>query len=216
MINSKTKTNVSSTSKVSVKTNLEEYEEAIDLLAQAKSNRIFQNQNAEHAAIVIKKILENSKNEVAIFDDDLSGDVSDKSVDFLNVLRDSITKDGKTLRIAVKQRPHTLDSNIARTLRELVKLYPDKVQVKLASKEFLEVINSSVSKIGIKEHVNFAVGDNDSFRLEFPAGDRKAFCSFQNPIFSSVLLSIFEEKFNDCEDYFQEPVVNAAFVNAVK
>lgn len=199
---------VSAASKVPVKSELEKYEAAIDLLAQAKSDRIFQNDNVSHAAIVIKKILEFSKTEVAIFDDDLSGDVSDKSNDFLNVLRHSVTKEQKILRIAVKQRRKHLDSNIARTLRELIKLYPDRVQVKLASQEFLNVINETVEKIGIKEHINFAVGDNDSFRLEFPAGERKAFCSFQNEFFSSALLSIFEKKFNDCEDYFQEPTAS--------
>lgn len=183
---------------------LTKYEEAVETLAQGKSKYIFQNDNIAHAAIVIKKILEYSKKDIAIFDDDLSGDVSGKSANFLDVLRDSVIKDGKNLHIAVKKKVDEPESNIARTLRELAKLYPDKVKVKVASPEFLKAVDEVVREIKINEYINFAVGDNNSFRLEFPAGKRKAFCSFNNDEFSPKLLGIFKAKFDKCEDYFQE------------
>lgn len=180
---------------------LDKYREAVRDLAASHSSFVFLNDNANHASIVIETIIEFAQKEVLIFDDVLDGTVSDRSPSFLNTLR-TAAKAGKTIHF-VMERLLEGSSNIEDALRALVRRYPMTVSVRRASQDFVDEVKRVREDLDIEEKIHFAVGDGQSYRLEFPRGARKAFCSFNDPVMAGKLSDVFIHWFEDCPEYFK-------------
>ncbi len=187
--------------KEKLESRLDSYKKAVESLAISKSDVIFPNQDAEHAAIVISNIINHSDKEVRIFDDDLSGDVSDNSPELLAALRKAVIEDKKLVKILVKDDSHK-ETKIYQLLSELIEVN-DNLIVKKTNQKFIDSIrNASQNIVNENTMINFSIGDKTSFRIEFPKNNRKAFCSFNNPEISKTLWELFESNFEDFEPVF--------------
>ena len=181
---------------------LEKYKTAVENLAKTKSSFIFPNKDAQHAAIVLGSIIENS-NCIKICDDDLSGDIADKSADLRKVIMEAV-ESGKNVQFLIKDVSHT-DSEIYKLLQGLARKYSN-LQVNKAKDGFFENVKDALQDI-VKDKVaiNFTVGGTNSFRIEFPGEQaRSAFCSFNNEAITSVLLNLFDKGFGESDEVFSD------------
>ena len=182
---------------------LSKYRDAVRELAETKSSLVFQNENANHASIVIETIIEFAKKEILVFDGVLDGGVSNRSQTFLKTLRDAAAV-GKTIHFVVEERFPT-DSDIQLTLEALSVKYPH-VDVRFASKAFMDDVVRVRASLDLDQKIHFAVGDGESYRLEFPTKSRKAFCSFYDPELAGLLSNIFIKCFDGCPEYFPSAI----------
>lgn len=172
------------------------FKEAIRNLAELKSNFMFNNSNPDHAALVLTTMLEYSHKEFVIYDDNLSGDLANRENDFYYQLEGFVERNGR-LKIVVDEVKDK-ESRIYQALVEMHKEHPERVSLRLASKDFQASVHELLIH-GVKhKDLNFACGDSTSFRLEADRGERKALCSFNRPDVASVLVSTFDKKFNTC------------------
>lgn len=183
---------------------IEEYKTAVENLAKSKSSFIFPNKDAQHAAIVISNII-NYSNCIKICDDDLSGDIADKSSELRHVIEKAVKSD-KSVQFLIKDiSQNDVNSEIYKLLERLSKEHTN-LEVKKAKAGFFEKVkNASREIVEAKVAINFAIGDESSFRIEFPGeNERSAFCSFNNTEITLKLLSLFETGFKDGTNVFSE------------
>lgn len=176
-----------------------DYIEAVRTLASNKSDLVFNNSTPKHAAIVLTTMLEYSKDEMRIFDDNLSGDITNHHPEFIVALQ-SFIKSGKKLKVVVDNVART-DSKVYTTLQELNSCYPKTVEVRRSTEKFKKSI-AGISKESSPK--NFAVSDDDGFRLEEQIGtdERKALCSFNNKNVAGKLKKAFDKEFAGCTSIF--------------
>ncbi len=190
---------------------LKKYQETVEGYALAKSSFTFPNSDCYHAAIVLGKIVEHANRTVRIFDDALRGDLSGKYDvlgQFIPTLLCFIEKENIKLEIVVRQDSDK-DSDIYRLLQEKVlqntllrqkNKTTKEISVKKVSPSFEQKVNQLFGK-----DYNFAVGDNNAFRLEEYVEDveiRKAICSFNNETYTKAINKIFDEEFQGCITVF--------------
>jgi hypothetical protein len=181
---------------------LEEYKKAVEMLAQTKSPYTFSNQDSKHAAIVTEAILDFSEKEVCIYDNDLNlcGDASDTLEKFMPALERFASR-GRILKLVIKNE-YSTGNPISKKLYELSTKYPQNILIKKACSRLVANLENVGEELTDIKHINFAVGDKRSFRLEFPAGSRTAFCSFNNQAYSERLANTFNAGFDNCDNYF--------------
>ncbi len=183
---------------------LKAYSKALDNLACNKSKDTFPNKNHKHASVALCKILKYSKNDFIIFDDDLKGDIVNHQevVSFKDSLIEFISRGGKVKIVISDKYDDEDDKNLKDFLKLLIEIFPDNVELKIASTEF----KASMRKI-YNEKINFAIGDNNKFRLELFGNNsvdnktRKAVGSFNNEAVTNKLLSVFSSNYSSCLDY---------------
>lgn len=177
---------------------LKEYKGAVKALSKLKSDLVFQNSSHDHAAIVLSEMMSASQKIFRIYDDNLSGDVADNSPEFLASLREHVTS-GKIFKIVVDSIENCSDSKVCMLINELKSENPERVEIALSNDEFKNSIRGVFNK-----KINFAVGDESSFRIEEMddegiVGSRKAICSFNKPTVSRKLINAFDLSFAKCE-----------------
>ena len=187
--------------------NLQEYKDAVRYLALTNSRLIFPNTGIEHAAVVLENIINFSDEKVSICDENLDGDVSERSSTFMESL-EVFAYSGKTLQIVIANQGD-FECQIFKTLQVLMAKFPQTVLVRRPSLEFKALMKKIAKELlgTDSDHINFAVGDNKSFRLE---GDnkRKAFCCFNNTEYALKLDSIFKNSFASCLPYFERSMAH--------
>lgn len=175
---------------------MDEYKEAIETLAKAKSDFIFNNSSPSHANIVLTTMLKHTIKEFKVYDDNLSGDIADKDNEFYETLRQCV-ENGKTIKIVV-DKIQSKENKIFSFLSELKSQFKDFVYVSIASEEF----KTNVTRLYDKP-INFAVNDINSFRMEDVSlsglRQAKAICSFNNYEYSHKLERAFDLEFKNCE-----------------
>jgi hypothetical protein len=177
---------------------LENYKKSVEILAFSESNLVFKNSNHFHANIVLTNIVKNSKKNICIYDDDLSGDIALLDNQFITELTEFIKRKETVLKICIKE--HCTSNNFQNQLLNIAKSNPNKVFIKLANKAFKDEI--------IKEFdsdLNFAIGDVKMFRLEYGNSkieERKAFCSFNNEEYPAKINRIFDNHFENLQSIY--------------
>lgn len=179
---------------------LRDYEDAVETLASEKISHLFRNSSPHHAAIVLTAMLKYAEEEMKIYDEDLTGDISDKNPSFYSEL-DNFVRSNKMLTVVVRNRTF-MDcedsesvSKIYLRLKDYTENYPN-VKVCLASDEFKEAIHNVFDT-----DVNFALGDDQSYRLEL-AKDRHAVCDFNNKERGKKLNDAFVSTISSCNSFF--------------
>lgn len=176
---------------------IEDYKNSVQKLAELKSSHVFQNSNLNHAAIVIATMLEHSFKEFIIYDDNLSGDIADKNEQVYANLGKFIERGGR-LRVVVDS-VQDKSNRVYKLLEEMHGLYPTRVDLKYASKEFVEAVKNLRINNQSDREINFACGDETSFRLETLRGKREAYCSFNKPEVAKVLGNVFNKYIENCD-----------------
>ncbi len=181
------------------------YASNLDNLAKHMSTDVFSNKDHQHAAIAISKILKYSKKSFVLFDDDLKGDIVNNNaiVSFQESLVEFISRGGN-VKVVISDRDDKVDNAQLRFFLEvLVDIFPNQMELKIASKAFKE----SMKKI-FSEKINFAIGDNNKYRLEkfgestSEEKTREASVSFNSEKYVSKILTIFKSNYNSCYNYF--------------
>jgi hypothetical protein len=175
---------------------LQQYKTAVENLASSKSNLIFNNSSPEHAAIVLSAMLKYSNSEFRIYDNDLSGDISELNPDFFDNLSAFISA-GKSVKIVIDSLEQSANSQAYKSIIKYKEMYPNTVKLAIANDSFKD----SVSKM-FEKKINFALGDKTSFRIEDSIGDlqqRKAYCCFNNPNITQKLADVFDSSFISCK-----------------
>lgn len=178
---------------------LQEFREAVAGLAESKSDFVFRNDDHEHAAIVISNMLKVANKSFVIYDDDLSGDIAEKSKDgeLYDCLTDFVNRGG-LLRIVVDEVSNT-ENNIYQHIANLKQQHSDNVFLSKSNDELRSKVNKFAADSRFTDtEINFASGDSCSFRLETVKNERKAICSFNKPDIASHLTSIFDSEFEHC------------------
>jgi len=184
---------------------LKRYSALLDNLARHNSSDTFPNKDHKHASIALSKILKYSKKDFILFDDDLKGDIvnNDAVESFKDSLLDFISRDGK-VKIVLSDKNQNDDRELVSFIEIIQDFYPKQVQVKLAAPEF-----KSAMKEIYKEKINFAIGDQNKYRLEKfgekPVDNktREANGSFNNQSVVEQLLNVFNAHYEGCSDYFE-------------
>ncbi|MDD7887873.1 hypothetical protein [Flavivirga sp. 57AJ16] len=185
---------------------LEEYSRDLEFLAKNNSEVIFPNRDHKHAAIAMSKILKYSKNDFILFDNDLSGDVTqnEQVESFREALFEFIGRNGSIRIVAGKKYNNGETSELENYLSNLTQIFPERIEVKHASLEF----KSKIKEI-YNENISFVVGDNNKFRLELQGNDdnceitREATCSFNNKRLPEKINSVFNSNYSSCTPYFK-------------
>jgi hypothetical protein len=178
--------------------NLENYKKSVEILALTESNLVFKNSNQYHANIVLTNIFKNSKKIIRIYDDNLSGDIADLDNQFMTELVEFTKNKDTVLKICIKE--HCQINTFQTQIVNLSKSNPNKVYIKIASQEFRDSIANNFDS-----DLNFAIGDEKMFRLEYgdtEAKERKAFCSFNNEEYPIKLSRVFNNYFESLNPLF--------------
>ena len=184
------------------KEKLKEYSEAINELAISKSSLEFSNKNSKHASIVIATILNYSKNEVLIYDDNLSGNISEHKEIFSleESIEDFVVRGGK-LHIVLSESREIL-SSLGKKLEFYTEFFKENISVSLAS----DIFKNSV--LFEEKNVFFSVGDKKMYRIENQTNPEnrlgKADGSFNDEKTSKKLYDNFMLALNTCEPYFNQ------------
>lgn len=176
-----------------VKMELGEYRTLIHQLAEIDSHKVFYNQDAQHAEIVLNEIFEKSKEIIRIFAAQLNDDppVSDE---YIRRLSDFIEKGGK-VRILLNKcdTSNMIKSELFKRLAFYVLKRKD-IQVKETSATVYYTNDPE------KKELHFAVGDSCIYRIETDVEARMAEGSFNNEVVAKKFIDMFDKLFTEGED----------------
>jgi hypothetical protein len=166
------------------------YEEAVKLLADTHSDKIFKNKGVESAEIVLTELLNHAKDEVLIFSGNFKGDVSN-SEKYNNAIVNFINNTSGIIKVFVE---HELKKEknflVYQTLIDLGN-NNKRVVIKKTNKDFIEEVESFFS-----DKYHFLVADKCMYRVETEIDTFKAIASFNSPDFSTKLSNLFNKYFD--------------------
>lgn len=179
-----------------------DYEKAVRNLAMNRDSLVFGNKGARHAAIVISTILDNSRDIVRIFANNMNGEISNLGGYYQSLT--NFTTTGKRLLIVLDGlsdlgTPPKVE-NFSQTLRFIYEesLRNNNIKLKFANEEFINTFTRISPKKDMLYH--FTVGDESMVRLETDNKLHEApLCSFNNPRVARYLIDLFDNSFESCE-----------------
>ena len=170
---------------------LSEYREYLERLVNEKSPILFSNGGIEYASILMSVLLKNTTHSVCMFCEGFKPELMTQPA-YWETLSQYLEDKGKTLYVLVNSDAF-VDSQPLRTLfaEQRERNFDGTIQIRLISQEGRDDIQTQFN--GALN--NFAVFDNDMYRLEYEPSDYKAFGSFNNPEDAKLLLDLFNSVF---------------------
>lgn len=170
----------------------ENYDHAVEYFAQNSIDSQFDNEGPEHAATVLTQMLKHS-NEMRIFSGTFNSEVTNKTY-FMKEL-DKFINEKKELYLILEQLPEKeKQSSALKKVIEYSKTGAYNVQYKIANPKFIEKLENSFTS---NRALHFAIGDDQSFRVETDFENYKARCNFNDKVISGKLKNIFDTYFFD-------------------
>ena len=177
---------------IGVKMELSEYKTLIHQLAESGSNKVFYNQDAQHAEIVLTEIFEKSKETIRIFAAQLN-DNPPVSDDYVRKLSDFIERGGKVRILLNKyEQQNVLKSELFKRLAFYV-LKEKDIQVKKTSATVYYTNDPD------KKELHFTLGDSFIYRIETDVQERMAEGSFNNDVVAKKFIDMFDKLFAEGE-----------------
>lgn len=172
---------------------LREYRTLIHQLAEDKNVKVFYNQDAQHAEIVLTEIFEHSKDIIRIFAAQLyeNPPISDE---YIRKLSDFIEKGGK-VRILLNDynEINVLKSELFKRLAFYI-LQKKDIQLKETGATVYYTNDPD------KKELHFTIGDNSIYRIETDIKGRIAEGSFNNETVAKKFIDMFDKLFGEAED----------------
>ena len=132
-------------------------------------------------------LFSSSHESIKIFAGNFGGNVCDKFV-YRKSLEDTMLQNShKTLEVIFEKEPNRQSQGFALLLK-LKALYPARVTIKQANSSQIKKYRSQTHN---GEIVHFALGDKFIYRYEVDTASFKAFCDFNDPVFSLSLSNLF-------------------------
>ena len=182
----------------------ERYRKGVRWLANQKVNFPFPNSSAKHAAVVLSNVMRTT-NDILFFDDKLDGDIAYQDTAFIHELKKALTNStDKAIKIVIRDYFH--EGKKQRLLDEIRNIsntstITGSLDVRVASFSFRYAVSKFTKTDETRyDGLNFAIGDNEAYRLEYYDKNRnyKAKCNFNDPSIAKPLREIFDNNFNSC------------------
>ncbi len=169
--------------------NIEDYETVISSAAKYGIIGVFENQNEDRTAIVLKHIYSNSNEKIAVYAKTFSGVVS--NTDTVNEGWDIfLSKPNVRIEVLVDKKPQT-ETTAYKKIYDYIQRTGNGT-IRETTKEVREELKEAFVEGEIH---HFSLGDNDKLRFEID-DSRKAWCAFSNEIFNEELRNIFNIALN--------------------
>ncbi len=170
---------------------LSEYREYLERLVNEKSPILFSNGGIEYASILMSVLLKNTAHSVCMFCEGFKPDLITQP-EYWEALSQYLDDTGKTLRVLVNSDAF-VDGLPLQTLfaKQRERNSDDTIQIRLITEDGRTDIQTQFN--GALN--NFAVFDNEMYRLEYDPSGYKAFGSFNNPSDAKLLLDLFNNVF---------------------
>lgn len=172
---------------------LKEYQEYIENLANTHSEEIFSNGGKDHASILMATMLNHTKNRARIFCEGFKADLI-HTEPYFQALKDYLGK-GRRLSVLVENDKHTEEAPIQFLKKHKSENQDAEIELKKIKEEDKKKIFNALNSI----HCNFAVFDDDKFRLEYIPEEYKAMGSFNQPEKCRKLTELFDAAFQNAE-----------------
>ena len=172
---------------------LKNYKDYLDGLIRVRSNAIFTNGGKEHASILMSKMFEQTNQEIRMYCEGFKPDLITLPP-YIGALEEYL-KSGKKLRVLIEDDFYTNVNPFNLLREERSKRCDDTIQYRLVND-----VSRAIIKNFSEGHCNFAVFDEDKFRLEISPEEYKAVGSFNSPNRAQVLIDVFEEAFDKANE----------------
>lgn len=186
--------NVEQTMKPEVSADLITYEKILIEASLSRSTDVLPNADKNHAVIAYSILFDSSTSHINLVVDSFKGDISDadRYVDSLI----SCLNRGIKFKVLILNTPN-INSRGYQKLLEYKSLNDGSVEIKQASTQSLDIIKQHSSKDALRhgEVDNFALFDNNMYRLEIIPHKFMALLSFNDKSFVSKYSTIFNQAF---------------------
>lgn len=167
---------------------LDEYRSYLENLVENKSPETFSNGGKDYASILMSVLLDHTKQSVYMFCEGFKPDLIEEH-DYWQSLKRYLDDPNKKLHVIV----NTNDYVNQRPLKRLFKVQQERnndgsIMVYSINDEGREIIKKQFN--GALN--NFAVFDEDMYRLEYLPSEYKAFGSFNNTDYTDLLRNLFD------------------------
>lgn len=160
---------------------LSSYEDFLEKLISDNDGRIFENSSSEHAAVVLKKMLEHSKQEIFLYVDNLDGAIT-KHRGCASEFKKYLDDKDKKLYVLVDNGAK-FDSTISQIFKKAQN--SKNFKIREAHPAFIEEMSEDA---GLRY---FVIADDKMYRCQADSDLYKAFCSFNDVKQTTLLKEIF-------------------------
>ena len=159
-------------------------------LVKEKSSSLFSNGGKEYASILMSILLDNTMGSIRMFCEGFKPDLITEP-DYWDALSRYLEQTEKSLYVLVNSSEHIHERPLQALFDTQAKRNNNSIQIRLITEEGRDEIRAQFN--GALN--NFAVFDNDMYRLEYDPLEYKAFGSFNNPEDAKLLLDLFDKVF---------------------
>jgi hypothetical protein len=170
---------------------LDGYGTYLKSLIDSNSSELFTNQGINHASVLMAALFSVTKNEVRMYCQGFKPELIETEP-----YKDTLTKyldNSKPIKVLVETDIYK-DRDPLKKLIEL-RNNTDLIQIKQIKTNDKTNIDKA-----LKGHCNFSIFDDDKYRLEIDPNLYKAIGSFNDSIFANVLISLFDNAFDNATD----------------
>lgn len=166
-----------------------DYKAFLKNLAKTGSSKLFTNGGKEYASILMSVLLDNTNSVARIFSYGFRPDLV-STEEYKQALERFLSSSYKEVMVMVES-DEAIDKEPIRMLKEAYQRDSHRVSLKLITPEDRKDL---IEKLG-GGHRNFAVFDNDKYRMEYDPDDFKAFGSFNDVETCARLTLLFDNAF---------------------
>lgn len=167
---------------------LDEYRLYLENLVENKSSETFSNGGKDYASILMSILLNHTKQSVCMFCEGFKPDLIEEH-DYWESLERYLDDQNKKLHVIVNTNNYVNQRPLRRLFEAQKKRNNDgSIMVYLINDEGREIIKQQFN--GALN--NFAVFDDDMYRLEYLPSEYKAFGSFNNTDYTKLLRNLFD------------------------
>lgn len=169
---------------------LEKYREYVEDLAKKKSSETFTNAGKEHASILMSILFRYTDNEARIFCEGFKPELI-MTQPYWSALNDFLKKENNKLSIMVETNQYIHEKPFELLQENKERRNNATIEVRLINEEDKKYIFDQLNT----EHCNFAIFDNNKFRLEYIPENYQAIGSFNQPQTCQKLTTMFDKAF---------------------
>lgn len=162
-----------------------DYEKAVKYFADNKIDNVLSNSGNEHAVVIFDNMFRTAEREICLYARDIFSEQNEVTISpsYMKSLRKFLNKEGTRLRIVLKN----YDENTSRnSLRDMVKQYPSKVELRKNERGEVKIGNTSV---------HFCIADGRMYRVEYDTDNRQAKCNFNDENAVNRYQTVFNQLF---------------------
>lgn len=175
-----------------------DYKDFLKNLAKTGSSKLFTNGGKEYASILMSVLLDNTNSVARIFSYGFRPNLI-STEEYKQALQRFLDSSYKEIRVMVETN-EAVDKEPIRMLKGAYRKGNDRISLRLITpddkKELIDQLGGG--------HRNFAVFDNDKYRMEYDPDDFKAFGSFNDVETCKRLTELFNNAFEKATSLMEE------------